>query len=226
MVKKKIRELLSGSKKWGWVLEPDAKQIFSLAGLDIPRFYLADDLDKAKAFANKIGYPVVAKIVSPKVLHKSEVKGVALGIDSDEMLADAFDRFKKIEGFAGMLVEEMIPGGVELIIGAKMDYQFGPMILLGIGGVGVEIYRDTSLRMAPIAKKDALSMVGSLKASKLLRGYRGSDPIAMDVLIETLMEFSKLVVALEGLIASIDLNPVMCTTRRCIIVDARIILKT
>jgi acyl-CoA synthetase (NDP forming) len=226
MVKKKIRALLSGSKKWGWVMEPDAKQIFSLAGLDIPRFYLANTLDEGKAFANQIGYPVVAKIVSPKVLHKSEVKGVALGIDSDEKLADAFDRFKKIEGFAGMLVEEMIPRGVELIIGAKMDYQFGPMILLGFGGIGVEIYRDTSLRMAPIAEKDALSMVSSLKASKLLRGYRGSDPIAMEELVKTLMGFSKLVGDLKGLISSIDLNPVMCTTHRCIIADARIILST
>lgn len=224
MVKKEIKALLSGSRKFGWVLEPDAKKIISLAGLDIPRFQLAGDLDKAKKFVDHIGYPVVAKIVSPKVLHKSEVKGVVLGIDSDEKLADAFDRFKKLDGFTGMLVEEMVPWGVELIVGAKMDYQFGPMILLGIGGVGVEIYRDTSLRMAPIDEKDALSMVGSLKASKLLYGYRGSDPVAMDELIRTLLGFSKLVMGLKGFISSIDLNPVMCTPHRCIIADARIIL--
>lgn len=224
MLTNEMRDILSGSMQWGWVLEPDAKRLFSLAGFDVPRYILAKTHDEAALFAAGIGYPVVAKVVSPKVIHKSEVKGVVVGVDSDEELFGVFDRLSSIEGFAGMLVEEMVSGGVELIIGAKMDQQFGPMVLLGIGGVGVEIYRDTSLKMAPLDEKDAASMITSLTAHKLLEGYRGSDPIAMDVLVHTLKEFSELVMDLEGLIASIDLNPVMCTAKRCVAADARIIL--
>jgi len=226
MVTNEMKDILSASAPWGWVLEPDAKRLFSLAGFDVPRYGLAGTPDEAASLAAGIGFPVVAKVVSPKVLHKSEVKGVVVGIDSDEKLFGAFNRLSKIEGFTGMLVEEMVAGGLELIIGAKTDQQFGPMVLLGIGGVGVEIYRDTSLRMAPLDEKDAVSMVKSLKAHKLLEGYRGSDPIAMDVLVQTLKRFSELIMDLEGLIDSIDLNPVMCTASRCIIADARIILTT
>ena len=225
MLTNEMRDIVSASAAWGWVLEPDAKRLFSLAGFDVPRYILARTPDEAALFAAGIGYPVVAKVVSPKVLHKSEVKGVVVGIDSDKKLFAAFDRLSSIDGFTGMLVEEMVSTGVELIIGAKMDEQFGPMVLLGIGGVGVEIYRDTSLKMAPLDEKDAVSMITSLKAHKLLEGYRGSDPIAMDVLVKTLKEFSELVMDLEGLISSIDLNPVMCTAKRCIVADARIILK-
>ena len=225
MVINEIRDIFSASAPWGWVLEPDAKRVFSLAGFDVPRYVLAGTVDEAASFAAVIGYPVVAKVVSPKVLHKSEVKGVVVGIDSEEKLSCAFDRLREIDGFSGMLVEEMIMGGVELIIGAKMDVQFGPMVLLGFGGVGVEIYRDISLRMAPLDEKDAAEMVKSLKAHELLEGYRGDEPIAMDVLVKTLKRFSELIMDLEGLIDSIDLNPVICTAARCIIADARIILK-
>jgi acyl-CoA synthetase (NDP forming) len=149
MVKKEILTILKTSETWGWVLEPDAKRIFSLAGLDVPKFSVVKVPDDVPRIGNKIGYPVVAKIVSPDVLHKSDVHGVAVGVNGDTDLQDVFDRFRKIEGFEGMLVEEMIPG-MELIIGAKHDYQFGPMILLGFGGTGVEIYKDVSLRMAPL----------------------------------------------------------------------------
>ncbi len=223
MVKREIRDILEASRQWGWVLEPDAKRAFSLFGFDTPRYVVAKTPDAAASFAAKIGYPVVAKVVSPKVIHKSEVKGVIVGIASEDELAKAFDRLRRIEGFSGMLVEEMV-SGVELIIGAKIDHQFGPMILLGIGGVGVEIYRDTSLRMAPLDEKDARSMVKGLKAHRLLEGYRGSDPISMDALFDTLLRFSRFVMKVEGLIASIDLNPAICTSKRCVIADARIIL--
>lgn len=224
MIKDEIRDILSASKKWGWVLEPDSKRVFSLSGFDVPRFAMVKSLSEAAAFAEDIGYPVVAKVVSPEVLHKSEVKGVVVGIETRKQLEQAFDRLQHIEGFSGMLVEEMLFEGIELIIGGQVDYQFGAMVLLGIGGVGVEIYRDTSLRMAPIDMKDALAMIKALTAHRLLEGYRGTAPIAMDELCKTLMAFSELLTGLGGLIESIDLNPVICTSQRCIIADARIIL--
>jgi len=224
VLRREIRDILSASRELGWVLEPEAKRLSSLAGLDIPQFIWATGLEEAVRFAREIGYPVVAKIVSPHVLHKSDVDGVAVGIDSDVKLGETFRRFSQLNGFAGMLVEEML-SGVELIVGAKVDYQFGPVILLGIGGTGVEIYRDTSLRMAPLTQVDVESMVKGLKAHQLLEGYRGSEPVNLTELTRMLMAFSDLVMGIEGLIESIDLNPVLCSSRRCVIADARIMLK-
>ena len=224
MLRTEINDILSASRELGWVLEPEAKRLCSLAGLTVPRFAWTNGEEDAVRFAHEIGYPVVAKIISPQALHKSDVGGVVVDIDSDEKLREAFHRFSQFIGFAGMLVEAMV-SGIELIAGAKIDYQFGPVILLGIGGTGVEIYRDTSLRMAPLTQVDVESMVKGLKAHQLLEGYRGSEPVNLTELTRMLMAFSDLVMGIEGVIESIDLNPVMCSSRRCVIADARIMLK-
>ncbi|HUT72672.1 MAG TPA: acetate--CoA ligase family protein [Desulfatiglandales bacterium] len=224
MLTDEIKDILSASCELGWVLEPEAKRLFSLAGLDVPKFMWATEIEEAVRFAQEIGYPVVAKVVSPRVLHKSDVGGVVVGIGSDEKLSESFGRFSRLEGFAGMLVEEMV-SGVELIVGAKVDYQFGPVILLGMGGIGVEIYRDTTLRMAPLKEKDVESMLRDLKAHQLLEGYRGSEPVNLTELKGMVVTFSALVMEIEGSIESIDLNPVLCSSRRCVVADARIILK-
>ena len=223
MLKKEITEILSASKNQGWVLEPEAKRIFSLIGLEVPRFLWTTKTEEALRFAKEMGYPVVGKIVSPKVLHKSDQNGVAVGIKDDRELAETFERFSRIEGFAGILVEEMV-SGLELIAGSKVDYQFGPVILLGMGGTGVEIYRDISLRMAPLSQKDIENMINCLKAHRLLEGYRGRAPIDRVKLIELLKTFSDLVMDLENWVESIDLNPIMCSSKRSVIADARIIL--
>lgn len=224
MLTKGIMDILSASKETGWVLEPKAKRLLSLAGLTIPRFIWATQVEEAIRFAGEIGYPLVGKIVSPKVIHKSERDGVAVGIDSDEKLTEAFSRFSRIEGFAGMLVEEML-SGIELIVGAKIDHQFGPVILLGMGGKGVEIYRDITLRMAPLGRSDIESMMKCLKARPLLEGYRGSEPVNVNELTRLLSTFSDLVMGLEKFIESIDLNPVICSSTRCVVADARIMLR-
>jgi acyl-CoA synthetase (NDP forming) len=218
-----MTEILTASKDRGWVLEPEAKRIFSWIGLDVPRFIWTTRVDEALRFAREIGYPLVGKVVSPRILHKSDRNGVVVGIKRDEELAETFERFRRMEGFAGLLVEEMV-SGVELIVGSKVDYQFGPVILLGIGGTGGEIYRDVSLRMAPLNSKDIESMVRCLKAHRLLEGYRGSEPVNLSKLEEFLTMFSGLVMELEKSVESIDLNPVICSSRRCVIADARIIL--
>lgn len=224
VLNKRIKDILDASRELGWVLEPEAKRLFSRARLKVPKSRWTREPAQAIGFARRIGYPVVAKVVSPKVLHKSEAGGVVLGIDGDEALGSAFERLSRIEGFAGVLVEESV-AGLELIVGAKVDYQFGPVILLGLGGTGVEIYRDTSLRMAPLKQRDVEAMVQGLKAHQLLEGYRGSEPINLPELTGLLVRFSRLVMALEGLVESIDLNPVMCTPERCVIADARIMLR-
>ena len=185
------------------------KKIFSLAGMKTPRFAVATDTGSSIALAHSIGYPVVAKIVSPHIVHKSDVQGVVVS---------------KLDGFAGMLIEEMIKG-TELIIGCKNDLQFGPMILLGMGGVGVEIYKDVALRMAPVKTRDVTSMVQELKAHKLLTGYRGSAPVNMQELRKSIITFSNLMMDLRNIAESVDLNPVICNSKNCIVADARIMLK-
>jgi len=224
VLRREIMETLSASGETGWVLEPEAKRLLALSGLAVPKFGWGATAEEALRLARGIGYPVVAKVVSPKALHKSEVNGVAVGIENDRALEEIFNRFRMVDGFKGVLVEEMVPGA-ELIVGAKIDHQFGPVILLGIGGTGVEIYKDVAIRMAPLQEKDVSSMVKSLKARRLLEGYRGSEGVDLEVLTGMLIAFSDLVMGLEAEIESIDLNPVKCTREACIIVDARIILK-
>jgi len=224
MLTQEMKNIILSSKVMGWVLEPQAKRLLSLAGLDVPRFFLARGVDDAIRFANEINYPIVCKVVSLKAIHKSEKNGVEVGIDSERKVREAFHRFSKIEGFEGMLVEEML-SGLELIIGAKNDYQFGPVVLFGIGGIWVEIYRDITLRMAPLGQRDIDSMMRCIKARPLLEGYRGSNPVNFKELNKLLMTFSDLVMNLQSDIESIDLNPVFCSSNKCIVADARILLK-
>ena len=123
-----------------------------------------------------------------------------------------------------MLVEEMLPG-LELIVGGKIDEQFGPVILGGMGGVGVEIYKDTAIRMAPVTEDSVDSMIDDITARRMLLGYRGSAGVNMEALRRLIADFSGLIVEMAGEIESADLNPVLCTEERCVIADARIILK-
>ena len=224
MLSQKIHAILKAGEKTGWIIEPEAKKLLSLAGLHVPRFKWTTTLNEALEFVYSIGYPVVVKVVSPEILHKSDVGGVVVGVASDEQLNAAFQRFSTFRGFAGIIAEETL-SGVELIIGAKVDNQFGPVILLGMGGTGVEIYHDTCLRMAPLKQKEAESMIKSLKAHQLLEGYRGSNPVNVSALTGMITTFSDLIMQLEDYVESIDLNPVMCSSDSCVIADARIVLR-
>ncbi len=225
MLNSEIKRILADARTYGWVMEPEAKRLFLLSGLDVPRFEWAKTPADARRAAAAIGYPIAAKVVSPKILHKSDVKGVALGIERESALEQVFARFSKLDGFQGVLVEEMV-SGLELIIGGKIDYQFGPVVLLGLGGTQAEIYQDTTVRLAPLQERDVQSMVSCLKAGRLLTGYRGLAPVNLAVLSHLIVGFSELLMQLADHIESIDLNPVMCSTRRCVVADARIVLNT
>jgi acyl-CoA synthetase (NDP forming) len=224
MLKKEIGKTLEAARPNGWVLEPDAKAILDAYGIKIPRFVRAAQWEEALPFVRDHGFPLVAKVISPRILHKSDVGGVVPGIESDEELHETFQRFSKMEAFQGVLVEEMAVGR-ELMIGAKVDDQFGPIILFGMGGTAVEIYKDTVLRMAPLQEKDIPSMIRNLKAHPLLEGYRGSEPVNKGVLTKTLLAFSNLVMDIHDSIESIDLNPVLCSSKQCVVADARIVLR-
>ncbi len=215
--------ILEAAASDGWVMEPDAKKLLDLAGLPVPNLTLAATSADAVEAARKIGYPVAVKAVSPAVVHKTDVHAVEVNIKTDDDIKAIFDRFSAFGQFKGMLVEEMV-AGVELIIGAKMDYQFGPVVLLGIGGTGVELYGDTAVRMAPLHDTDVHSMVRQLKGRRALEGFRGAEPVDMNALSDLVVRFSELVMSLENRITSIDLNPVMCTSSGCVVADARIML--
>ena len=225
MLKKEIRAILDRSRSQGWVMEPDAKRILSLSGIAVPRFKLARQMETALEFAAQLGYPVVAKIVSPAVMHKSEVQGVKVGIKDARELKSTYKQFSRHKKFVGMLVEEMV-SGLEMIVGGKIDAQFGPVVLLGIGGTGVEIYKDTVLRMAPVKANDVLSMVNCLTAGCLLQGFRGRRAIDMQALTGLVIAFSDLLIKLADQIDSVDLNPVLCTDQACLAADARIVFDT
>lgn len=218
-----ILEIVEDSRDTGWVLEPDAKRILALAGVDVSRHAWAANADQACAAANEIGWPVVVKVVSPRVVHKTEVGGVVTGVSGETAVRAAFDRLSRIDAFQGVVVDETLDG-VELIVGAKNDAQFGPVVLVGVGGIGVELYRDTAIRMAPLTEKDARGMLRCLRAHEILDGFRGKEPVNRDLLVQLLLGFSNLVMAIGDQVESIDLNPVICSSRRCAAADARIML--
>jgi hypothetical protein len=219
----KIREILSACQERGWAMEPEAKEILRLSGVKTTEFFWARDVEGAIRYARQIGYPVVVKVVSPEVLHKSDVGGVAVGVSGDEQLAEVYREMEKIAGFSGIIVEAMVQG-IELIVGMKLDQQFGPVILFGLGGTAVEIYKDVALRMAPVFERDVDSMLKSIKAHQLLEGFRGSEPINFEALRKMLLAFSDTVMELDGEVDSIDLNPVICNASGCVVADARMML--
>ena len=220
-----IRTILEGARPQGWVLEPEAKRLLSAARIRVPRFGVFADKAKAIEFAEKLGFPVVAKIVSPEVVHKTDVQGVLTGIDDGDTLGAAFDRFSAHASFAGVLVEEMLDGH-ELIIGGRIDPQFGPVVLLGMGGIAVEVYQDVSIMMAPVNRMQVRSMLDRLKGAKTLFGFRGRPAIDEEALCRTVVAFSRLLVKIGPWIDSVDLNPVMCSPKACIVADARIMLRS
>lgn len=223
MLKTEIKTVVEAARTRGWVNEPEAKRLLSTAGLTVPRFAFVTDSGQIEPKAADLGFPLAAKVVSASIVHKADVGGVNIGIDSTRKLNAVFETFSRLDGFEGMLIEQMV-SGLELIIGAKIDDQFGPVILLGIGGTGVEIYQDVSLRLAPLEPEDVNVMIKGLKASRLLSGYRGRQGVNHDELTRTLICFSSFVMAAADMIESIDLNPVMCSAQKCVVADARIVL--
>ncbi len=219
----RVQEILEQSKAAGWVLEPLAKELLNLYHVPTSRFVWAKTKEEALAGAKTIGYPLVAKVVSPDVIHKSDVGGVAVGLKNEDEVLAAFERMSTLPAFEGILLDEM-GHGVELIVGSKQDSQFGTVVLCGIGGTSVEIYQDVALRMAPIDAETAQAALKSLKGHKLLEGYRGAEPVDWPGLGELISRFSQMAHELCEVVESIDLNPVLCNAKASTIADARIML--
>ncbi|MGI0023955.1 MAG: acetate--CoA ligase family protein, partial [Nitrososphaera sp.] len=176
------------------------------------------------------GFPLVAKIVSPQILHKTDVKGVKVGItteaQAEEAVSDMLGRLSNQYNVKGVLLEKMAaPGGIELIVGLQSDPQFGPVIMAGIGGIYTEVFKDVSFRVLPITKDDAKSMIEDLKGKQILKGFRGMQPVNMDMLAEALVNIGKFGTDMAPYYDSIDFNPVICYENDYVVVDAKILLR-
>jgi acyl-CoA synthetase (NDP forming) len=222
-----VSKILEEGRERGWLLEPEAKGLCREYGLPVGEWAVVKDEEEVSKEAERIGYPLAAKIVSPDVVHKSDVGGVALNI-GPETVGEAFRRMKGIAEangyrFEGVLLERMAPPGVETIIGAKRDPQFGPVLMFGLGGIFVEVFKDVAFRVAPIDRGDAEEMISELKAYPVLKGIRGRKPSDIEGIIGALLSVSKMVTEIEE-IKEIDLNPVIVYEKGFRVVDARVIL--
>ncbi|MDD5503066.1 MAG: acetate--CoA ligase family protein [Candidatus Thermoplasmatota archaeon] len=211
--------------------EVEAVQVLASYGIPAPETHLAKNTQEAAKFAEKIGYPVVMKIVSPEILHKSDANGVKLNLKSESDVLAAFDSIvdnaKKYNAHAkilGITVQKMGAPGIEVIVGMKKDIQFGPVIVFGLGGILVELLKDVSMRLAPITQTQAEKMIGEIKAHKLLEGYRQYKPVDKKALALILTKISAMVEQ-NPEIKEMDLNPVFAYSNGAMAVDARIILE-
>ena len=213
------------------ITEEVAKSILKSYGIKVPGYALVNSADQAAKAAKKLGFPLVMKVVSPQILHKTDVGGVKVGLDNvndvKKTFNDMYKRLSKKKGvqLKGILLEKMVPKGTELIVGLQNDPQFGPVIMVGIGGVLTEVFRDVAFRMLPITTSDAKSMLDELKGSKMLKGFRGSKPVDINMLSKALVQIGKLGVDNASHFDSIDFNPIVVYPKSYAVVDAKIILR-
>ncbi|MBU7031781.1 MAG: acetate--CoA ligase family protein [Theionarchaea archaeon] len=214
------------------LLESEAKQILRIAGFEVPAFCIGTSMEECVRAAEQIGYPVVMKIVSEDIIHKTEVKGVRVNIRSagevretyQDIMTRARNRYPNAN-LRGIIVCEMVEKGVETILGISSDPQFGPVVMFGLGGIYVEALKDVAFRVAPLSKKDADEMIHEIKAISLLYGIRGAKRRDIDSLRDAIYRLGLLVSALPE-IAEMDINPLMILEKGegCRVVDARITL--
>lgn len=211
------------------ITEESAKQVLTEYGVKVPPYALVTSAAEAESKSKQIGFPLVAKIVSPQILHKTDVKGVKVGLQNEaqvkETFADMHGRLSKQYNVKGVLLEKMVPSGAELIVGLQNDPQFGPIIMVGIGGIYTEVFKDVSFRVLPITKQDALDMINDLKGKKILEGFRGAAPVDKNMIADALVKISNFGTEMATYYESIDFNPVIFYEKDYYVVDAKIILR-
>lgn len=208
--------------------EFSSKNILKDFGFPTGEFYLAKNKEDVVKFSNKLSYPIVLKIVSDQIIHKTEAKGIKLNLNTEEEVIEAYNEildnameYDKNAIVDGVLVSEMVPQGVEVIIGGLRDAQFGPVIMFGLGGVFVEVFKDVQFRMAPLQKKEAIDLIKAIKAYPMLTGFRGLEAVNIDALAEVLVKVGNLIYENKNII-EIDLNPVICYKDKVQVLDASI----
>jgi acetyl coenzyme A synthetase (ADP forming)-like protein len=227
-----VRQILDKVKAEGRdsLTAPEGKLVCDAYGIPVPKEGVATSASDAAKLAAGMGFPVVLKIVSPEILHKTEAGGVLVGVKSADEVQKGFDTImanaKKYNAKANLLgvqVQQMLIGGQEVIVGAVTDPSFGKLVAFGLGGVLVEVLKDITFRLAPASHEDALSMLDGIAAAQILKGVRGSDPVSRDALANVIQNVSQLVSDFPE-IAEMDLNPVFATKSGAIAADVRIVV--
>jgi acetyl coenzyme A synthetase (ADP forming)-like protein len=228
----KVRQILDAVKESGReaLTAPEGKLVCDAYGITVPREGVAASAADAQQLASSMGFPVVMKIVSPDILHKTEAGGVIVGVKSAEEAAQAFDKivanaknYKADATILGVQVQQMIKGGQEVIIGAVTDGSFGKLVAFGLGGVLVEVLKDITFRLAPTTQEQAFSMLDGIQAAEMLKGVRGSDPVDRNALANLIVRVSELVSDFPE-ISEMDLNPVFASKDGAIAADVRIVV--
>lgn len=207
--------------------ESECKKIMNKYRIPTTKEFLAKKPEEAVKFAKKIGYPVVLKVDSEDIIHKTETRTVVTNVRNDKDVLEAFEkiiknakRHKPNAKINGVIVQEHVEGH-ETIVGGKIDPQFGPVILFGAGGIFTEVLRDTSIRICPIEREDAEEMINDIKYSKILKGYRGEPPVKMNEIINILLKVSKIM--MKENVKEMDINPLIVSHKEAKAVDVRII---
>jgi acyl-CoA synthetase (NDP forming) len=211
--------------------EIEAKQLIEQAGISVVDTKLATSKEEAISISRKFGFPVVLKIASPDIVHKTDVGGVKLGLETAKQVGKAYEdilqavRQKHPQArIQGVAVQRMARPGVEVIIGMSKDDQFGPVIMFGLGGIMVEVLKDVSFGIVPLAKRDAAEMIREIKGYPLLEGYRGQEAVDVSHLEELLLRVSEFVEQ-NPEISELDLNPIFAYSDGAVAVDARVVLE-
>jgi acetyl coenzyme A synthetase (ADP forming)-like protein len=209
---------------------PEGKRVCDAYGIAVPKEGVANSAAEAAKLASAMGYPVVLKIVSPEILHKTEAGGVLVGLKSADDVQKGYDtiianakRYNAKANLQGVQVQQMLAGGQEVIVGAVSDASFGKLVAFGLGGVLVEVLKDITFRLAPASREDALSMLDGVAAAEILKGVRGAEPVNRDALAGVIERVSQLVSDFPE-IAEMDLNPVFATAAGAIAADVRIVV--
>jgi acyl-CoA synthetase (NDP forming) len=207
----------------GWLTPEQAQQLLELVGIATAAIRRVTTLDEAIAAGHAIGYPVALKAVGPEIVHKTDIGGVVLDIADETALGDAHEivRSRVGDAMTAAVVQQMVQGGVELLVGAFVDPTFGPLVACGSGGVLVDLLQDTTFRIHPLTDLDAAEMLDDLKAVRLLRGYRGSPPADERAVVDVLLRVSALLEICPE-IQELDVNPLKVLTRGARAVDVRI----
>ncbi|MEM3068802.1 MAG: acetate--CoA ligase family protein [Nitrososphaerales archaeon] len=228
----KAKELIKNALSTGRysLLEPEAMALMAMIGIPTPSFHLSNSIEEAQKIAQALGYPVVLKVVSQDIIHKSDIGGVKLNILNQDQVSEKFKEIQKSvhekapkARISGIMVQKMVPSATEVVIGALRDKQFGPAVMFGLGGIFIEILKDVSFRIAPVDKNDANEMIKEIKGYPLLLGYRGSPRLDINAIADSIVKVSELMMNIDE-IDQLDLNPILVYPSGLVAVDVRIIL--
>jgi len=217
-----VEEVFKIAEERNALAEHEVKELLKSNGIPVPNFCVIEGPEEVEKV--NLRFPVVVKASSPKILHKTDVGAVVLGVKDKEELKKVAEEFKQKFPDAKILVEEMEDKKLEVIIGVIHDATFGLAIMFGLGGIFVEVLKDVTFRVIPITRQDAEEMLSEIKGSKLLEGFRGIK-VDREAVIDLLLKISELAQKLEGVLDQMDLNPVFVKEQGVVVVDAKIMLK-